>query len=217
MSPRTTCSTPYMANRLQIAAPKWEESMLWTLSLMMSPDSTKMKLLARKPIISQNSWFCFSVLRPTTISRSFPRYTPKATTASTPDTWRWCSARKKVVYTPQTSSEISVKGSPCAPGSCSAYPAPMPMARPHRGPPRESWRKVVKMVDGLMSTPPANSRKMANTTNAVPSLSRDSPSMRWLSLSGAPSVWRTATTATGSVALRMEPISIAVFISHPSV
>ena len=49
------------------------------------------------------------------------------------------------------------------------------------------------------------SLKIKNSTNAEPSLSKDSPSMRDASFFGAPSVFSTATTATGSVADKMEP------------
>ena len=88
------------------------------------------------------------------------------------------------------------------------------MTRPNSGPPRASCANCSNAGPTAASpcgfSPPAavvctRSRKMRNNTYAVPSLRRLSPSMMVPRRLDAPTDLSSDTTATGSVAERMEP------------
>ena len=65
--------------------------------------------------------------------------------------------------------------------------------------------KSFMMDPNDFSSPLASVRNTLNTTMAVPSFTSDSPSMRCPSVLLAPTSFKMATTATGSVAANIEP------------
>ena len=89
-----------------------------------------------------------------------------------------------------------------------------PVSSPRRGPPKAMRTKLTATPKKEEDPPFAKSIKSAKNTIAVPSFIKDSPSMRVLNLTLAPSSLSSATTATGSVADRTHPKVSASY--HPS-
>lgn len=90
---------------------------------------------------------------------------------------------------------------------------------PNAKPPAASWKKTaVPEASVCTATPCALERtfsiKIRYMTIAEPSLSSASPSITSASFSGAPSECSAATTATGSVAVTIEPRQSAMSQSH---
>lgn len=80
-----------------------------------------------------------------------------------------------------------------------------PIMSPSIGPPNAILIKLPTTPKNVADSPFAKLRKRVKKTIAVPSLSRDYPSTRVLNLTLAPSYFRRATTATGSVAESTHP------------
>jgi hypothetical protein len=81
---------------------------------------------------------------------------------------------------------------------------------PNAQPPSASWKKMAVPEARVCTGMPAAlertfSMKIRYITIAEPSFRSASPSMTSASFSGAPSEFRAATTATGSVAVTIEP------------
>mmetsp|Transcript_27665 Transcript_27665/g.95696 ORF Transcript_27665/g.95696 Transcript_27665/m.95696 type:complete len:286 (-) Transcript_27665:315-1172(-) len=185
---------------------------------MMTPASTKITVLASHPMICHTAWLLCSTSRDSANLPLRAMKTPKTTTASTPLTCSAVSPTKNTVKTLTSTVEISTYTSLYT--RFTKVNMTRAQARPKAGPPTASCRNVTMTppaVTGSASCPasvaaskPTMSLKIRKSTKAEPSFSRLSPSIMVLSLCGAPSVCSTATTATGSVADRMEPSSSAL-------
>jgi len=80
-----------------------------------------------------------------------------------------------------------------------------PNTTPRRGPPNDILTKLVTTPTAVAASPLARLKNNMKKTMAVPSLSKDYPSTRRLKCTLAPSSFKRATTATGSVAERTHP------------
>ena len=81
----------------------------------------------------------------------------------------------------------------------------IPTAIPSKGPPIDVLRKVTNTAPTVVSYPFTIPKNIMKNTMAVPSFNRDSPSIRVLNLTLAPSSFIRAITATGSVADNIAP------------
>ena len=172
------------------------------------PVSMKMIMVVTKPICSQMMWFRWrhSALMLKYDLRAVAR--PKTTEARMPDTPQTSSAIQNTAKTQVMTMQISMIGSRTARiQRYIRWEAPKPQATPPTASTTKRPSTVPKSVSEHSAT---RSRKTQKTTTAVPSLSSDSPPMMRLSFSGAPSDLSTPSTATGSVADRMPPISMCV-------
>jgi len=85
------------------------------------------------------------------------------------------------------------------------------MKKPSSGPTSVIHPKKPTMPPNDTLSPVQNLKKSVNSTIAVPSLKIDSPLMRSVRRGETPIELNIATTATGSVALRMDPKSMETF------
>jgi hypothetical protein len=80
-----------------------------------------------------------------------------------------------------------------------------PKTSPSKGPPSDTLTKLAITPVTVVSSPFTRLMKSMKKTIAVPSFRSDYPSTRILNLTLAPSYFRRATTATGSVADSTHP------------
>lgn len=84
-----------------------------------------------------------------------------------------------------------------------------PIIKPKRGPPKEVLMNPTTVYPSPFSYPTAKPKKIFKKTIAVPSFNKLSPSTKVLNLTLAPNSFKRETTATGSVAERTAPKTIA--------
>jgi len=180
--------------------------------LIVRPMRRKIKEFAKKAVYSQKLFTTTLVVGDMPLGPIFPFTIPAATTASTPLTCRICSPTRKEPKARMVVSVVSISGS-----STRLMISEMiiPRITPTTAPPPATRIKSVTLFVRLKSPLMAISSISPNTTIAVPSLKRLSPSSKTCKRLGAPRRRNSATTATGSVAAIKDPNTIAAGSASP--
>mmetsp|Transcript_81394 Transcript_81394/g.143531 ORF Transcript_81394/g.143531 Transcript_81394/m.143531 type:complete len:498 (+) Transcript_81394:1037-2530(+) len=210
---RTTWTTRYIATSRRQWTP------LSMKPVLSSSANVRVPLRKNSTVLAQKAMACHVCNRAGSVvllTRDLPhtvKNIEKVTTARIPEPPRPLpSAIQKHSHTIATVAPISSAGR--------SYVAHMNavVAMPHSSPTTvlatQRRRTCSTTAPAVLWSCRAKSRKTKKTTDAVPSLSMASPSIRTAKLSGAPRSCRRATTATGSVALTIAATMKHVFQSH---
>lgn len=168
------------------------------------PVKMKMMVSAMNPMQPHTWWTACSLSAEILVLPDLVMQRPRATKAKIPLTCNGVySAMKKIKYA--TKSVEFTSRTKLLWILLNMKVSMMPPSRPRMGPPTDSLTNLTIIYPGVNSIPLTRSSKTRKRTNAVPSFSKLSPSIRVESFFDAPNCLRRTTTATGSVADTMDP------------